>query len=158
MKSPNPCKSHFTPPVSDFPATNQVLFLAPAIDLYIWGNVESCITIVAACIPVLRVFVRDFTTSAERYYFSNSGRTGIHTGTHRRTIHSNMNTVTITAGRGNQEDSSSHGDDDEQGLTKDSSARIMQTKEVAIEFQDSRDEWAEEHELHDMQQRSNKSL
>ena len=120
---------------------------------------ESCITIVAACIPILRVFVRDLRSSAERYYFSGQGPSAFHTGTHRhtvRTVRDNLNTITITAGR--QDDSSSHGDEDERELTKDSNGRIMQTKEVAIEYQSNRDVWADEQEMDDLRQRSNKSF
>jgi hypothetical protein len=36
------------------------------IDLCIWGNVEPTVTIIAVCIPALRVLVRDITTTENR--------------------------------------------------------------------------------------------
>lgn len=126
----------------------------PAIDLYIWGNAESCVTIVAACIPILRVFVRDVKTSAQRYYLSNPNKSGVHTSTPTASKARDNNTVTITAGkrRGTGDsDSSLAKDEDERGLTRES-GKIMQTREVAVEYRD----W-EDHEMDDMR-RSHKSL
>lgn len=40
------------------------------MDLFIWGNAESTVTIIAASIPVLRVLIRDRVHS-HRYYKSN---------------------------------------------------------------------------------------
>ena len=47
--------------------------LADGIDLFIWGNAECAITIIAASIPVLRVLVRDATYS-RRYYKSEDSK------------------------------------------------------------------------------------
>lgn len=134
--------------------TVKPLLKGPAVDLYIWGNAESCVTIVAACIPILRVFVRDVKTSAARYYLSNS-RTNPHTTTHQSKVRDNINTITITAGAERRDDESASQDDDERRLTRDN-GKIMQTKEVAIEYQDNRS-WTDEHELDDLR-RSHKSL
>ncbi|AEO70849.1 5889bcb4-e80d-4a4a-a150-786807b6c81e [Thermothielavioides terrestris] len=38
---------------------------ADGVDLVIWGNAESCLSIVAASIPMLRVFVRDVKSSRQ---------------------------------------------------------------------------------------------
>lgn len=135
----------------------------PAVDLYIWGNAESCVTIIAACIPILRVFVRDVKTSAQRYYLSNPNRTGnVHTSAHHsKARENNTNTITITAGRRGDDESSSETfkEEDERGLTREQ-GKIMQTKEVAVEYGDGeggRDQWGYEHEMDDLR-RTNKSL
>jgi len=49
--------------------TGQLTMLADGVDLFIWGNAESTITIIAASIPILRVLIRDATHS-RRYYKS----------------------------------------------------------------------------------------
>ncbi|MBE3046686.1 hypothetical protein IMZ48_29975, partial [Candidatus Bathyarchaeota archaeon] len=67
-----------------------------------------------------------------------------------------VNTITITAGGKRGDSSSSHWEDDERGLTRDS-GRIMQTKEVAVEYQDQRDAWGDQHEM-DHMRRTNHSL
>lgn len=130
----------------------------PAVDLYIWGNAESCVTIIAACIPILRVFIREVKTSAQRYYLSNPNRSGVHTSNspHVSKVRDTVNTITITGGkrRGADSSSSSSKDEDERGLTRES-GKIMQTREVAVEYQDQRD-W-DMHEMDDMR-RSGKSL
>ena len=36
------------------------------MDLFIWGNAESAVTIIAASIPILRALFREFRTSAKR--------------------------------------------------------------------------------------------
>lgn len=130
----------------------------PAVDLYIWGNAESCVTIVAACIPILRVLIREVKTSAQRYYLSNSAgnRSGVHgSAAHQSRARDNANTITISAGKWRGESSSSsQQDEDERGLTRES-GKIMQTREVAIEYQEQRG-W-EDHEMDEMR-RSHKSL
>lgn len=47
--------------------------LADGVDLFIWGNAESAITIIAASIPILRVLIRDATIS-HRYYKSEDSK------------------------------------------------------------------------------------
>ncbi|KEZ40759.1 putative integral membrane protein [Scedosporium apiospermum] len=121
----------------------------PGVDLFVWGNAESCVTIIAACIPILRVLIRDVKTSAGRYYLSN-GRTGAGHSTHHQSKNrDNSNTITITGGR---KDNGYYKAEDERELTRESNGKIMQTKEVAIEYQ-SADNWTEEHELDDLQRR-----
>ena len=44
--------------------------------MFIWGNAESCVTIVAASIPVLRVLIRDARASYAKYYVSEEGKSG----------------------------------------------------------------------------------
>ena len=140
------------PPFFNLPVLTRAT--GPAIDLYIWGNAESCVTIIAACIPILRVLIRDVKTSAQRYYVSNTNRSGVHSSAHHSKVRDNQNTITITAGR-RTDTSSSHQDEEERGLTRES-GKIMQTREVAVEYQEHRD-WASDHELDDMR-RSHKSL
>ncbi|KAK3328721.1 hypothetical protein B0H66DRAFT_578817 [Apodospora peruviana] len=72
---------------------------ADGVDLFIWGNAESTITIIAASIPILRVLIRDVTNS-RRYYRSDfthrgtmSKLTGGSTGRQSHTL-----VVTISAG------------------------------------------------------------
>lgn len=47
--------------------------IADGVDLFIWGNAESAITIMAASIPILRVLVRDAAIS-RRYYKSEDSK------------------------------------------------------------------------------------
>lgn len=47
--------------------------LADGVDLFIWGNAESAITIMAASIPILRVLIRDANIS-RRYYKSRDSK------------------------------------------------------------------------------------
>lgn len=120
----------------------------PGVDLFIWGNAESCVTIIAACIPILRVLIRDVKSSAGRYYVSH--RSGNMPGTSAvQSKARDHNTVTITGGRKGQ---GFNTPEDERELTRESNGKIMQTKEIAIEYQ-SADNWTEEHELDDMQRR-----
>lgn len=147
MESPNPGT-----PRALFQPAHLLTHPGPAVDLYIWGQAESCVTIVAACIPILRVFIREVKTTAQRYYLSNPTRSGVHTSTHQSKVRDNVNTITITAG-GRADSSSSNWEEDERGLTRDS-GRIMQTREVAVEYQE---QWADQHEMEYMR-RSNKSL
>ncbi|SPO06445.1 uncharacterized protein DNG_09135 [Cephalotrichum gorgonifer] len=125
----------------------------PAIDLYIWGNAESCVTIIAACIPILRVFVRDVKTSAAKYYLSNENHsTHGRTQTHQSKVRDTINTVTITGGRGRGDEFLPLDDDDESRLTRGD--KIMQTKEVAIAYEDGGDSWSdgrnEGHEMNEL--------
>jgi len=69
------------------------LILPPSDDgvtLFIWGNAESCVTIIAASIPILRVLVREVKDATRRYYGTN-----VDTATTARRINlrSQMNTV-----------------------------------------------------------------
>lgn len=66
------------------------------IDLFIWGNAESCVTIIAASIPILRVFVRDATNTARRYYGATGGADTRATR-HGYNLGSKNNTVVITS-------------------------------------------------------------
>ncbi|KAK0719144.1 hypothetical protein B0H67DRAFT_484630 [Lasiosphaeris hirsuta] len=52
---------------------------ADGVDLFLWGNAETTVTIIAASIPTLRVLIRDATHS-RRYYRSGSKGTGFGTG------------------------------------------------------------------------------
>ncbi|PKS13135.1 hypothetical protein jhhlp_000477 [Lomentospora prolificans] len=120
----------------------------PGVDLFIWGNAESCVTIIAACIPILRVLIRDVKSSAGRYYVSHrSGAVGGASAIQSKSR--DHNTITITGGR---KDNGYLTPEDERELTRESNGKIMQTKEIAIEYQNA-DNWTEEHELDDMQRR-----
>lgn len=85
----------------------------------------------------------------------------MHTSAHRsKARDNNTNTITITAGRRDDESSSENfKEEDERGLTREQ-GKIMQTKEVAVEYGDGeggRDQWGYEHEMDDLR-RTNKSL
>ncbi|KAF6798759.1 integral membrane protein [Colletotrichum musicola] len=115
---------------------------ADGVDLFIWGNAESCVTIVAASIPVLRVLIREVRSSGRRYYISGGPRPedAFSSSTLQpraarkepaRTI------VTVSGGRtpktpDNWSDRSILDDTHSPG-------HIVQTREVAVEFEARRD-------------------
>jgi len=99
--------------------------------LFIWGNAESCVTIIAASIPILRVFARDIKTTTMRYYATGADTRGYGEGTKR----TRNNTVVVTAtrsraGREKQDDWSDKSILDNQK----SPGRIMQTNEIEVEY------------------------
>jgi len=130
---------------------------AAGVDLYIWGNAETASSIIAACIPILRVLVRDVRTSRRQYYASkNANTTGGGTGS--------KNTVSVTAGRSRGPNSFQRMDDwSEKSILDDSSApspkqshahgHIVQTREVALEYQDRRDGDMVEYQMENMHPR-----
>ena len=131
------------------------------MDLYIWGNAESAASIIAACIPILRVLVKDVRTTARRYYASNGD--GTTSGAARKSAAgSRSNTVIVTAGRSRAQHTQKMDDWSEKSILDDSSApspshvahghhgRIVQTNEVAIEYQDRRDGDVVEYQLENL--------
>ncbi|EON97869.1 putative integral membrane protein [Phaeoacremonium minimum UCRPA7] len=114
------------------------------IDLFIWGNAESCVTIIAASIPILRVLIRDAKTTARRYYIANDE--GDENGLKR----SNTNTVVVSAQHNSRQESGGKRDDgSDRSILENStdSWGIMRTKEIAVEFQDRGSEGAPHFEM-----------
>ncbi len=99
------------------------------VDLFIWGNAETNVTIIAASIPILRVLVREVKSSARRYYASRDNPTALRS--HGRT---HANTVTISSRAAPR---SQKMDDQSDRSILDETPRpghILQTSEVAIEY------------------------
>lgn len=112
------------------------------VDLFIWGNAESCVTIIAASIPILRVFVREAHTSAKKYYVSAEGGTYADQRSKksgRGGVQSRDNT-TLVASTQHSRSARRNGDDDLSdksilgGLSHDGK-HIVQTNEVAVEYE-----------------------
>lgn len=121
------------------------------VALFIWGNAESCVTIIAASIPVLRVLVRDAKTSARKYYVSQGATdTYAQDYTRRSRLLSHNNTVVVTA-RGSQRTSPGQKQDDWSDKSildgNTTPGRILQTNMVAVEFQDRKDGDSAEYEM-----------
>jgi hypothetical protein len=131
-----------------------VLTCAPCtedgVDLFIWGNAESSVTIIAASIPILRVLVREARTSARRYYMTKEGASS---ATRSRNGRSQHNTVVISTGTGgvsrtviskpkldNSSDKSILSDPPANG-------KIMRTNEINVAYQSRLDNDSEEFEL-----------
>lgn len=58
--------------------------LAEGVDLWIWGNAEICSSIIAACIPMLRVLVRE-AKSSDQYHSGYANETYV-TGNYSRFV------------------------------------------------------------------------
>lgn len=118
------------------------------IDLFIWGNAESCVTIVAASIPILRVLIRDVKTSYRKYYVSEHND---NTSSARKSrVRGPNHSVVVTAGRRSNNASGSKLDDGSEKSILDgktSSGKIVRRNEVVIEFQDRKDGESVEYEL-----------
>ncbi|KAB5578193.1 hypothetical protein GE09DRAFT_953002 [Coniochaeta sp. 2T2.1] len=117
------------------------------IDLFIWGNAESCVTIIAASIPILRVLIRDVKTSYRNYYVSeqNDNQTGT-----RRSRTRGQSSVVVTAGRRNNSDSKNKLDDGSEKSILDGRAspgKIVRRNEIVVEYQDRKDGESVEYEL-----------
>ncbi|KAK0623837.1 hypothetical protein B0T14DRAFT_425921 [Immersiella caudata] len=100
------------------------------IVLFIWGNAESCVTIIAASIPILRVFAKEIKTTTMRYYTAGGDNYGA--GTKR----TRNNTVVVTAtrsrtGREKQDDWSDKSILDNQNSP---AGKIMHTSEVVVDY------------------------
>ncbi|KAK5654592.1 hypothetical protein OQA88_7221 [Cercophora sp. LCS_1] len=94
---------------------------ADGVVLFIWGNAESCVTIIAASIPILRVFAREVKT---KYYTTNRVDTRAYAtknGTRNNTV----------VGREKQDDWSSN-----KSIIVEERGRIVQTNEVAVEYRE----------------------
>lgn len=106
---------------------------ADGVILFIWGNAESCVTIIAASIPILRVFAREIKSSTKRYYATNGAETRDYGQGTRRTRN---NTVVVTAIRSqNSHEKSDDWSDDKSILDKQASpGRIVRKDEIAVEY------------------------
>ncbi|RKU41325.1 hypothetical protein DL546_004840 [Coniochaeta pulveracea] len=117
------------------------------IDLFIWGNAESCVTIIAASIPILRVLIRDAKTSYRNYYVSehndNPGAVS---------NRSKNNTVIVTAGRRTHHGTLKRDDDSEKSILdgEPSPGKILRRNEIVVEYQDRKDGESIEYELSHM--------
>jgi hypothetical protein len=133
---------------------------ADGVVLFIWGNAESCVTIIAASIPILRVLVREVSTSARRKYYisreGNSSVTGAGVSAKRTKMRSQTNTVVVTGGPRSRIDQALSGNT--KGSTDDwsdksilegraSPGKIVQTNEINVEYQDRKDGESVEYEL-----------
>lgn len=98
------------------------------VDLWIWGNAETNVTIVAASIPVLRVLVKEVKSSARRYYVSTEDHTTNRSG------YRNQHTITISAGRNSRHQRIRSQDAQSDKSILDDKPGIVRTKEVAVEY------------------------
>ena len=132
------------------PSTDSLL-TDDGIDLFIWGNAESAVTIIAASIPILRVLVREVRSTARRYYVSKEGGTGssgLRSRTGRNTQH---NTVVISGGNLTssrhhshvpskvQDDSSDKSILSDGPYSKNANGRIVRTNEINVAYQSRKD-------------------
>jgi len=103
-----------------------------ATDVAIWGAAEIATTVMAACLPVLRVLLRQVTSSAQQYHSSFEPVSNLH-------VKGTRATTTVTAA---ENPLKSHaGKDDDTGSDKSILERsagvgkqIVQTSEVIVEF------------------------
>ena len=128
MASADPCRSHSIPPSDSADCLKQGAdpFLDDGIDLFIWGNAESCVTIVAASIPILRVLFRDVKASSRRYYLSGEGETG-------------SSAVRRTTKRGSASAGARNDDGSEKSILDGSSQDKSIRGGQVVEFQDWKD-------------------
>lgn len=123
------------------------MFADDGIDLFIWGNAESCVTIIAASIPILRVLIRDVRTTYRNYYVSEQNDNLTAT---RRSRTRGQNSVVVTAGRRNNSDSTNKLDDGSEKSILEGRAspgKIVRRNEISIEYQDRKDGESVEYEL-----------
>ncbi|KAH6651404.1 hypothetical protein F5144DRAFT_478449 [Chaetomium tenue] len=108
---------------------------ADAVDLWLWGNAETTVTIIAASIPMLRVMIRDATNSRRAYGTADSYKeSGLGSGKR------NMRVVTISSGpmASDVEMAKQINDDDsDKGILEDSQeaikmGRIVKTNNFEI--------------------------
>ncbi|KAJ4417115.1 hypothetical protein N0V85_001997 [Neurospora sp. IMI 360204] len=118
---------------------------ADGVDLFIWGNAESAITIIAASIPILRVLIRDATIS-HRYYKSEDSKAielkmSSSEGKRSRTMTGSENNLVVTVfagpnkvlsdGRPPMMDEQSVGDDWRGPRT---TGQIVRTEDFSLEY------------------------
>jgi hypothetical protein len=146
---------------------------AESIDLQIWATCEIAVTMIAACIPVLRVLVRDITSTARRYYHSRS-RNGTSDNDDKSRSHNGVATGVLTgwgSAKGNRVTAMAisvdhmdmvqkgHGSPDnwsEENILEDAAptGRIKQTKEFNIEYGLRKDDISGEYEMGNVSRRS----
>ncbi len=105
-----------------------------AADIAIWGAVEVATTIMAACIPVLRVLFQYIKSSAKRYHTGYEPGDGSH-------LKGTKGNTTIIAGPGDRSPGTRAGKDDDSGSDKSILERsagvanqIVQTTEFSVQF------------------------
>jgi len=113
------------------------------IDLFIWGNAESCVTIVAASIPVLRVLLREVGTTAKRYYHSNgTGHTDGQLSTQRSKLRSAESTAVGTTWSATRTFMTTNLDNRSEksftGVAGGGQGKIVRTSELAVEYHDAK--------------------
>jgi hypothetical protein len=95
------------------------------------------------------VLVRDVQTSARKYYVSNNDQNNTHNNqTARKSkIRSQNNTVVVTAGRSRA--AQKHDDWSDKSILQESPSqgKIVQTNEIAVEYQDRKDGESVEYEM-----------
>lgn len=117
------------------------------VDLFIWGNAESCVTIIAASVPILRVLIRDVKTSYRNYYVSEQNDND--TASKRSRIRG-QNSVVVTAGHRSHNPSANKLDDGSDKSILDGRAspgKIVRRNEIVVEYQDRKDGESVEYEL-----------
>lgn len=92
--------------------------------MLIWGTAESAVTIIAASIPILRVLVSDFHSSARKYYNQNSEPT-----TTRKSKTTTNRTQTRTIIRSERPDDAS-----ERSIVAATGQGIVATSEIEVEY------------------------
>ncbi|KAH8711984.1 hypothetical protein GQ44DRAFT_714051 [Phaeosphaeriaceae sp. PMI808] len=92
----------------------------------IWGTIEPTVTIIAASIPVLRVFLKEHVSSMSRFYGSGGRKEN-----HYSTIQDGT-TVTIKGGGGQTDISQQPDDRSDRGIL--GGQNIMQISEVSVEY------------------------
>src|SRR3569833_2847478 len=116
------------------------------VDLFLWGNAESNVTIIAASIPILRVLIREVKTSARRYYVSN-GNTATGLRSNGRTLN---NTIVISGGAVQTQNSQKQDDQSDKSILGGADAsrngRIVRTNEINVEYRTRRDGDSDEYE------------
>jgi hypothetical protein len=118
--------------------------IADGIDLFIWGNAETTVTIIAASIPILRVLIRDVKTSRRSDTNTKYSKSEFPSEASQR------NKVTVSGGsagglgRGSQDDGSEKGMIGEQLEL----AGILRTNDVSVEYHRKRDVESDEDEMY----------
>ncbi|KAK3364700.1 putative integral membrane protein [Lasiosphaeria hispida] len=130
---------------------------ADGVDLFIWGNAETTVTIIAASIPTLRVLIRDATNS-RRYYQSGSKGTGTNSSRTKKskaaTGPGSNTVVTVSGGPLSSHDperqKQRHDDGSDRSILGSSEkvGKIVRTNDFSVEYhKSSGDRGSEEYEM-----------
>ncbi|KAK0624516.1 hypothetical protein B0T17DRAFT_492545 [Bombardia bombarda] len=126
---------------------------ADGVDLFIWGNAESAITIIAASIPILRVLIRDVAQTRRYHKTGIGGKTGMSGSTK---LPSTVVT-TVSGGRDkgdiarkkrdldDDSDKSILGNDGDR-TPRTAGNKIVQTNDFSVEYHQRKD--SDEFEMH----------
>ncbi len=117
------------------------------VDLFLWGNLESTITIIAASIPILRVLIRDVKTSAVRYYASGDDSMAMRSKGGQHTTNTTLSTTAVVISSGpprislgvqtdEGSDKSILGDLSSMTMPTSADGKILQTTDIAVEYHD----------------------